>query len=67
MIRIWKSPKMAAAIWGIIQFFVALLILLPQKFQFGLNLDTFFVFLGYSFWAVLAALFSTRFQSKENK
>ena len=66
MIRIWKSPKMAAAIWGITQFSVALLILLLQKFQFGLNLDTFFVFLGYSFWAVLAALFSTQFQSTEN-
>ena len=67
MIRIWKSPKMAAAISGIIQFSIALLILLLQNFRLGLNSDTFFVFLGYSFWAVLAALFSNRFQSIESK
>ena len=67
MIRIWKSPKMAAAISGIVQFSIALLILLPQNFRLGLNSDTFFVFLGYSFWAILAALFSNQFQGKENK
>ena len=67
MIRIWKSPKMAAAISGIVQFSIALLILLLQNFRLGLNSDTFFVFLGYSFWAVLAALFSNQFQGKENK
>lgn len=62
----WKSPKMAA-ILGIIQFSLALLILLLQKFQLGLNSDTLFVILDYSFWAVLAALFFNRFQSKESK
>jgi hypothetical protein len=67
MIRIWRSPIMAAAIWGIILFAIALLILLLQHFQLGLNLDTLFVFLGYSFWAILAALFSNQFHNKENK
>jgi hypothetical protein len=67
MIRMWKSPKIAASVWGIFQLSFAILILLFQNFQFGKNLDTIFVFLGYCFWALLAALFSNKFQDKENK
>jgi hypothetical protein len=37
LIRIWKSPRMAAAISGIIQFSMALLILTSSKLYFYLS------------------------------
>jgi hypothetical protein len=66
-IRIWKNPKMAAAISGIIQFSVALIILLFQNYEFGTNIATVIVFGGYCFWAVLASLFASKFQDQAGK
>lgn len=53
MIRIWKSPKTASSIWGSIQLFSGLLIILLLKYQFGLNLNTLFLFIGFSGWGIL--------------
>ena len=65
MIRVWKSPKMAAAVWGTIQLACALLILALQNYKFGFNWNTGCIFLGYSAWAVAAALFSGKFSKGE--
>jgi hypothetical protein len=59
MIRMWKRPRLASAIWGSIQLFAGALILLLITFRFALDLDTVMLLAGFCFWGVLgAALFS---------
>jgi hypothetical protein len=53
MIRIWKNPRLASSISGVIQLFFGLLIILLLKYQFELNFNTLFLFVGFSFWGIL--------------
>ncbi len=50
------------AILGIIYLFIGLLILALLKYQFGLNFNTFFIFLGIG---LVAINFGLRFDKKE--
>ena len=47
-----KTPKLASTLWGLGYLFFGLLILLLFHYQFALNLDTIFTFLGFSVWAI---------------
>ena len=47
------NPYLASKVWGIVQLFLGVLILAVCQYQFGLNLPTLFVFLGFGFWAIL--------------
>lgn len=60
MIRMWRSPRLASSIWGVIQLFCGGLILLLLKYSFELSLSTLFVFLGFSFWAILIGFTAAR-------
>ena len=52
------------AVLGIVYLFIGLLILALLKYQFGLNLNTLFLFIGF---ALVAFNFGIRFDRKEKK
>jgi hypothetical protein len=58
MIARARNPYFASKIWGVIQLSCGTIILALGKFQFGWNLPTLFVWLGFSFWAALLGIVS---------
>ncbi len=60
MIRRWRSPKLGSSVWGVIQLFCGGLLLLLFHYRFELSLETLFVFLGFSFWAILVGYWSSK-------
>jgi hypothetical protein len=61
------SPKVTSTLWGILQLFLGALILLWLKYKFELSLDTFFLFLGFSVWAVFLSVIADRLDKAEKK
>jgi uncharacterized membrane protein YesL len=63
-----RNPYLASKVWGILQLFFGTIILAFCRFQFGLNLPTLFLFLGFSFWAAFLGIVSgARYNKNENK
>ena len=60
MIARSKYPKLASTIWGLIQLFFGLLILLLLNYKFELQPSTAFIFLGFSIWAIFLGIVSMR-------
>jgi len=60
MIRMWKWPRLASSVWGVIQLFCGGFILLALDFKFALDVKTLLVFLGFSGWAILIGYWSSR-------
>ncbi len=60
MIARWKSPKLTSSIWGCIQLFAGGIILLLLGYKFELNLNTLFIFLGFSVWAIFLGALGDR-------
>ncbi len=67
MIARARNPYLASKIWGVIQLVCGVIILALCKFQFGWNLPTLFVSLGFSFWAVLLGIASGKRYGKGKK
>ncbi len=62
------NPYLASKVWGVIQLACGMLILALCRFQFGWNLPTLFVFLGFSFWALFLGIVSgSRYKKDENR
>jgi hypothetical protein len=56
MIRMWRRPRLASAIWGCIQLLAGALILLVIGFRFALDLETLLLLAGFCFWSLLGAI-----------
>ncbi len=67
MIARTGSPKLASTLWGLGQLFLGGLILLLLHYRFELSWNTFFVFLGFSLWAIFLAFISDRGDQKGRK
>ncbi len=67
MIAKAKKPYLASKIWGVVQLFFGLIILVLCKYQFGLNLPTILVFTGFGFWAIFLGIFSGKPHKKNNE
>jgi hypothetical protein len=50
-----RAPRMASTLWGLGYLFFGVLILLWLHYQFALSLDSVFIFLGFSAWAIFLA------------
>jgi hypothetical protein len=50
-----KTPRLASTLWGLGYLFFGGLILLLLHYQFAFSLDTVFLFLGFSAWAIFLA------------
>jgi hypothetical protein len=64
-VRIWRMPKLASTIWGLIQLFCAALILLLVKYEFALSAYTLCLFLGFGSWAIFLAALEERDDRRE--
>jgi hypothetical protein len=53
LIRIWKSPSIASAVWACIQLALGLLIVFSLKYRFVLSLETVPLFFGFCLWGIL--------------
>ena len=53
MIRIWKHPRTASALWGSFQLACGLIIPVAYSYRLSLAWDSFFAFLGFCAWGVL--------------
>ena len=60
MIARSKRPRMASTLWGLGYLFFGSLILLLLHYQLVLSLDTVFIFLGFSAWAIFLAATAER-------
>ena len=60
MIARTNSPKMASSIWGTVQLFAGGIILLLLDYKFELSLNTLFLFLGFSVWAIFLGMLGDR-------
>ncbi len=61
----WSQyPKLVSTIWGLVQLFFAILILLLLHYKFELRPSTGFIFLGFSVWAVFLGITSERADRK---
>ena len=68
MIARARNPYLASKVWGVIQFSCGITILALCKFQFGWNLPTLFVCLGFIFWAILLGIVSgKRYETNDIK
>jgi len=47
-----KMPKLVSTLWGLGYLFLGVLILLLLHYQFVLSVDTAFIYLGFSVWAI---------------
>jgi hypothetical protein len=66
MIAKVRNPYFASKVWGIVQLLCGVRILAFCKFQFDVNLSTFFVVAGFSFWAIFLGIVSgKRYRDKE--
>ena len=61
-----KAPRLASTLWGLGYLFFGALILLLLHYQFTLHLDTAFLFLGFSAWAIFLATLAEK-RNKEVK
>jgi hypothetical protein len=64
MIARSKTPKLASTLWGLGQLFFGGLILILLHYQFALNLDTAFIFLGFSTWAIFLGVIAEKADRK---
>jgi hypothetical protein len=60
MIAKSKTPKLTSTLWGLGQLFFGGLILLLLNYQFALSLETAFIFLGFSVWAIFLAIIAEK-------
>jgi len=54
------TPYLASKLWATVQLFCGIIILVFGKFQFGLNIPSLFVALGFAFWGVLTGMLSSK-------
>ena len=59
-----KRPKLASTLWGLGYLFFGGLILLLLHYQFMLNLETGFIFLGFSGWAIFLGILAEKRDKK---
>ncbi len=55
-----KTPKLSSTLWGLGYLFLGGLVLLLLNYRFTLSLETAFVFLGFSVWAIFLGLIAER-------
>lgn len=60
MIKKSKYPRLASTLWGLFQLLCGALILLGLNYQFNWSLNTLFLFLGFSLWAILLGVVGER-------
>jgi len=60
MIARAKNPYFASKVWGVIQALCGMMILVFGKYQFGENIPTLCLILGFCFWAVFLGVFAGR-------
>jgi len=64
MIRMWKYPKLASAVWGSIQLGVGLVVIALLGYQLRQAFETLFLFLGFALWGVFRAVILERKEKK---
>ena len=60
-----KRPYLASKAWGVLQLAIGVVILALCNYQFGFNLPTLFVFLGFALWAIFLGLVSRKHTQRE--
>jgi hypothetical protein len=58
MIEKSKNPYRASKLWGIVQFIIGSIILYLGNFQFGKNIGTLMVILGFLLWGLFLGFFA---------
>lgn len=58
MISRAENPYLASKLWGVVQMALGISILAFTQYQFGKNLPTLFLFLGFGFWAIFFGIAS---------